>query len=315
MTFDDVFQGHPSIVVFFYTRCDNPLKCSLTITKLGRIQQLLAERGLAAQVQTAAITYDPAFDLPHRLRTYGARRGVRLGEGHRMLRAVGGVGPLRRHFKLGVNFIESLVNRHRIEAYVLDVKGHIAFSFERLRWDEREVVERAIDVMGKVMADVSEGPAGPPPRFARRTIGSLTVGTLAAVGWAFFPKCPVCWSGYLSAVGIAGLERIPYSPSLQPLLLAIMIVNLAGAWLRAYSTGRRAGASLATAGVLAIGLSIVGWLNVASWGVALVVGGSALNTLSPCIRQPHADDGYFPGGAASGRVGIEPFDSTSRRAM
>src|SRR5215475_886491 len=41
ITFREFFLGHPSLVVFFYTRCDNPQKCSLTITKLARFQKLL----------------------------------------------------------------------------------------------------------------------------------------------------------------------------------------------------------------------------------------------------------------------------------
>ncbi len=68
ITYGEFFRGQPSIVVFFYTRCDNPQKCSLTVSKLARVQQQLAERGLADQVRTAAITYDPGFDLPERLR-------------------------------------------------------------------------------------------------------------------------------------------------------------------------------------------------------------------------------------------------------
>ena len=147
ITFKEFFRGHPSIVVFFYTRCDNPLKCSLTVTKLARIQKLLEARGLADQIHTAAITYDPAFDLPERLRGYGQNRGVRMDARHRMLRATDGVNALRSHFKLGVNFIESLVNRHRIEAYILDAEGRIAASFERIHWDEQQVVDRAIEVL------------------------------------------------------------------------------------------------------------------------------------------------------------------------
>lgn len=147
ITFEKFFKGHPSIVVFFYTRCDNPLKCSLTVTKLANVQKLLEARGMADQIHTAAITYDPAFDLPHRLRGYGQNRGVRLDARHRMLRTFDGLDALRDHFKLGVNFIESLVNRHRIEAYVLDAEGRIAASFERIHWDEQEVVDRAIEVL------------------------------------------------------------------------------------------------------------------------------------------------------------------------
>jgi cytochrome oxidase Cu insertion factor (SCO1/SenC/PrrC family) len=149
IAFKAFFHGQPSIVVFFYTRCDNPLKCSLTISKLGRVQQMLAAQGLAARIRTAAITYDPAFDVPERLRVYGQDRGVRLDAGHRMLRTVGDNGneTLRRYFELGVNFVESLVNRHRIEVYVLDTEGRIAALFERLHWDEAEVVARAIEVL------------------------------------------------------------------------------------------------------------------------------------------------------------------------
>ena len=75
---------------------------------------------------------------------------------------------------------------------------------------------------------------------------------------AFFPKCPVCWAGYLSVFGIAGLERIPYSPWLQPVLVAAMLINLASVWLRERSTGRMRGFYLAGAGALAIVVSKAG---------------------------------------------------------
>jgi protein SCO1/2 len=159
VSFDKFFKGHPSIVVFFYTRCDNPLKCSLTVTKLANIQKLLGKRGLADQINTAAITYDPAFDLPERLRGYGSNRGLRLDARHRMLRSIDGLDRLRRHFNLGVNFIESLVNRHRVEAYVLDADGRIAACFERIHWDEQQVVDRAIEMLneksGETRSDTS----------------------------------------------------------------------------------------------------------------------------------------------------------------
>jgi protein SCO1 len=147
VTFKEFFHGHPSVVVFFYTRCDNPLKCSLTVAKLARVQILLEAQGFGDQIRTAAITYDPAFDLPQRLRNYGRDRGVRMDAHHRMLRTTDPFDGLCRHFGLGVNFIESLVNRHRIEAYILDTEGRIAVSFERIHWDERHVVARAIEVL------------------------------------------------------------------------------------------------------------------------------------------------------------------------
>jgi protein SCO1/2 len=147
IVFQEFFQGQPSIVVFFYTRCDNPMKCSLTIAKLARVQKILEAQGLADRIRTAAITYDPAFDLPERLRVYGQDRGVRMDAGHRMLRVTDDNDVLRRHFALGVNFIESLVNRHRIEVYILDAKGRIAACFERIHWDAEQVVARAVEML------------------------------------------------------------------------------------------------------------------------------------------------------------------------
>jgi len=304
ITFKELFRGHPSIVVFFYTRCDNPLKCSLTITKLARIQKLLETQGLADQIYTAAITYDPAYDLPRRLRGYGQDRGVCLDARNRMLRATEGLDTLRRHFKLGVNFIESLVNRHRLEVYILDAEGRIAASFERIHWDEQQVVACATEVLSEPPA-LAGGPyeeaalaGGPYPLklagyFRETTPAKLhpnkrrkpappIFGTLASLGVAFFPKCPVCWAGYMSMFGIASLGQVPYSPWLQPVLVIVMLINLASVWIRGRSTGRMSPFYLVSAGALAIVISKrgLGLEKVAVWGVALTFAGSMLSALS-----------------------------------
>jgi len=39
------------------------------------------------------------------------------------------------------------VNRHRIEVYILDAEGRIAGSFERIHWDEGQVVTRAVEML------------------------------------------------------------------------------------------------------------------------------------------------------------------------
>jgi protein SCO1/2 len=265
--FEDVFRGHPTIVVFFYTRCDNPLKCTLSISKLGRVQKLLQERGLADRIHTAAITYDPAFDLPARMRSYGERRGLSLDTGNRMLRTVEGTASLRRHFKLGVNFVESVVNRHRIEAYVLDAKGRIAYSFGRLQWEEADVVDRAVTVLDSADARGKSGSA------------STAFGAMASIGLAVFPKCPVCWAAYLSMLGVAGLQHIPYAPWIEPLLAAGALVNLASVWLRTRTTHRMTGAWMVTAGVALIGLSRFGWVT-SGLGVAATLAGSLVSALS-----------------------------------
>lgn len=143
LTYAGFFCQKPSIVVFFYTRCNNPNKCSLTITKLGRLQRLIQEKGLDSQLKTAAITYDPAYDLPARLKIYGLNRSVEFNEDHRFLRSLSGLHELQDYFGLGVNFNGSIVNQHRIELFLVDSQGKIARTFARLQWDIQEVLESA----------------------------------------------------------------------------------------------------------------------------------------------------------------------------
>jgi protein SCO1/2 len=201
-----------------------------------------------------------------------------------MLRADDGPEALRKHFELGVNFIESLVNRHRIEAYVLDTEGRVAASFERIHWDEQQVVDRAAEVLKEKSVEAADEvpaiPAGPP---ARRKVVSPVLGTLASLGVAFFPKCPICWAGYMSLFGVASLQRLPYSPWLQPLLAAVMLINLASVWLRGRSTGRMSGFYLVSAGALAILVLKMGlgWEMGAALGVALTLAGSLWSALGP----------------------------------
>lgn len=281
VAFGELFRGQVSIVVFFYTRCDNPLKCSLTIAKLARVQQRLEERGLLAQIQTAAITYDPAFDVAERLRTYGKERGLRFDERHRMLRTADGLDALRRHFQLGVNFIESLVNRHRVEAYVLDREGRVAASFQRLRWDEDELVARGVAVLRD---KEPEPPASSPPS---RRMALPFLGTLAGLAFAFFPKCAVCWAAYLSVFGIAGLSQLSYSPWLKPAFAALMLLNVASVWLRSRATRRMTGFYLVSAGALAL-LSTLqfGWKSAAVAGVVLTMAGSLVSAWRRPLLAP-----------------------------
>ena len=132
--------GRPSVVTFFYTRCMVPEKCSLTITKLARLQRKLAAEALTGRINIAAITYDPAFDLPSRMRAYGLDRGMAFNRQNRLLRAPNGLEPLQHYFDLQVGFGAATVNRHRLELFVLDRKARIAASFTRMQWDEQKIL-------------------------------------------------------------------------------------------------------------------------------------------------------------------------------
>ena len=143
LRYDELFGGKPSIAVFFYTRCPNPNKCSLTVTRLAQLQQAIVAEGLSGKLRTVAITYDPDFDVPARLRAYGSDRGVMFDDDHRIVRTRTGFAELQERFQLGVNFTGSTVNRHRIELFILDSDGDITVTFARLQWEVGEVLAHA----------------------------------------------------------------------------------------------------------------------------------------------------------------------------
>jgi protein SCO1/2 len=143
LTFAEFFHQTPSIVVFFYTRCDNPNKCSLTITKLARLQHALASVDPEGGLRLAAISYDAGFDVPSRLKAYGLNRGVVFGDNVRFFRTLSAFQTLQDYFQLGVNFGDVLVNRHTIELFILDQSGGIVEAHTRLQWDPAEILHRA----------------------------------------------------------------------------------------------------------------------------------------------------------------------------
>jgi protein SCO1 len=130
--------GQPTVLAWFYTRCTNSSKCSLTVTKLADLR-----RRAGTDVQIVAVTYDPAFDLPARLRRYGTDRGLRFGPTTRMVRAVAGHELLRAHFALRVGYVGSVVNRHGIELFLLDHDGAVRRTWSRVQWDPDEVLADA----------------------------------------------------------------------------------------------------------------------------------------------------------------------------
>jgi protein SCO1/2 len=157
LSFGDFFLGRPSVLTFFYTRCMNPNKCSLTITKLARLQERICDQGMQSRISVAAVTYDPAFDLPNRLRAYGADRGMSFDERNRLLRTTGAFEPFQRWLDLGVGYGSTTVNQHRLDIVILDEAGQPRASVTRAQWDEGDVL-RAV----RAAMEVPDGstPAG-----------------------------------------------------------------------------------------------------------------------------------------------------------
>ena len=150
-SYGEFFRGRPSIVTFFYTRCMNPQKCSLTVSKLAALQRQLAATDLGSRINVAAISYDPAYDQARRLQIYGMERGFRFDERNQFIRTVDSFAPIQAKFNLGVGFGAATVNRHSLDLLVLDAEGEAVRDFRRIQWSEAEVVRAVKEVVASPM--------------------------------------------------------------------------------------------------------------------------------------------------------------------
>ncbi len=143
-TFAALTLGRPTVLTFFYTRCENPNKCALTIAKLGDLQRWLSERRRPDAVRILALTYDPEFDRPERLRRYALDRGLQPGPTVTLGRLPDAHGAMREHLQLRVGRGGATVNRHAVEVFTLAPDGSVVGVQERRDWDPATVGAAAL---------------------------------------------------------------------------------------------------------------------------------------------------------------------------
>jgi cytochrome oxidase Cu insertion factor (SCO1/SenC/PrrC family) len=117
---DQLLVGRTTLMAFFYTRCMNPNKCSLTITRLGRAAVHASEHSTYQALQVIAVTYDGEHDEPSRLLAYGSDRNYPFGDNVRMVRFVSGWNSFRHELDLQVGYGGLTVNNHARELFLID---------------------------------------------------------------------------------------------------------------------------------------------------------------------------------------------------
>lgn len=216
----ELIKEKVNLIAFFYTRCDNPLKCSLTITKLADLQRKLATTSWGNKVNLLAISYDSFYDLPYRMKKYGEARGMMLNEQARMCRVLPDISSLSNYLDLGVNYTGEVVNRHTIELYLLDDKAQIVKRFSRRQIDNSRIMADLEDIIVKQQPKVAQW-------FSNL---KYMANSAASVVWPvmvlLLPKCPFCFAAYFSVLGIASMQVMPYFKYIFPILLCAMAINI-----------------------------------------------------------------------------------------
>lgn len=108
-----------NLIAFFYTRCMNPAKCSLTISRLADVARLAVAHSYGPNLNVLGISYDPDFDSPSRLYVFGRDRGFPFGDDARLTRCIAGWASTRRMFDLQVGYNDATVNAHARELFLV----------------------------------------------------------------------------------------------------------------------------------------------------------------------------------------------------
>ena len=111
----ELLRRRTSLIAFFYTRCMNPAKCSLTVTRLAGLARELH----ALDLNLLGFSYDGAYDTPPRLTAYGRDRGFPFGERARLIRCRSGWKGVRAGFGLKVGYGQASVNDHARELFLV----------------------------------------------------------------------------------------------------------------------------------------------------------------------------------------------------
>ncbi|MBC7912842.1 MAG: SCO family protein [Pyrinomonadaceae bacterium] len=140
--------GKPFALTFFYTRCDNPNKCSATIEHFARLQQSLRKEGLGNKVDLFGITLEPSYDIPIQLSAYGKDRGMDFDDNSKFL-TIGNMEHEGLISDLGVlvSYGKGLVNNHGSQLYIFDKKGRVAKIYDNRVWEDQSVIEDFADLL------------------------------------------------------------------------------------------------------------------------------------------------------------------------
>lgn len=269
--YTEFFSGIPSLIIFFYTRCDNPNRCSLNISRMGHLQEALKKEGLYGKVKIAAITYDPDYDLPMRMKPYCTSRGFMLDEHCRCFRIDEGMDILLAHLKPGVNYNGSILNHHTSELFLLDGEGKAVERMPGIEWNIQKIIAKLKPRPDKNKIHGSS---------IKSKLSSFAGLVLSAIV-AFFPKCPLCLAAYLSLFGITQYEFFRFREWMLPLFIALLLVNLFSLFLMSRRRQWFLSFYLSLAGACCIIMAVLFPLTkfVTFSGIILIISGSLLNGL------------------------------------
>lgn len=142
------YRGKSLALTFIYTRCPDPTQCSLMSSNFAAIdKELTKEPTVANKTHLLSITFDPEYDTPQVIRSYGASHTGRYSdEGFKhwefatgTAEQVKGVAEYFgvRSFKDSTTGKEELI--HSLRTAVIDPQGKLVKLYRGNEWKPTEI--------------------------------------------------------------------------------------------------------------------------------------------------------------------------------
>jgi protein SCO1 len=140
-------RGRVVAVTFIYTRCPLPDYCPRMISNLQAIERRFAVR-VGTDLELAAITFDPQYDTPERMKAYAQAFKADRPGWHFLTGPVADVERVCSH--LGVEFYpeEGLIT-HTLQTAIIDREGRLAASVEGKDYSPKQLTDLVAEALQK----------------------------------------------------------------------------------------------------------------------------------------------------------------------
>lgn len=132
-------RGNAFVLNFIFTRCKVATMCPASTTRMSELQELSRSEKLE-NVHFVTVTFDPEFDSPGIMRSYGKNYGLENENFHLLTSTQETVDDLLRLFGILTMEEDGTIN-HTMATLLVDANGRIAFRKEGSKWTTDEFLK------------------------------------------------------------------------------------------------------------------------------------------------------------------------------
>lgn len=134
-------RGKAFVLNFIFTRCKVATMCPASTKRMSELQEISRE-GDMENLHFVTVTFDPEFDSPGIMRSYGKNYDLENDNFHLLTSNQETVDDLLRLFGILTVEEDGTIN-HTMATLLIDANGRIAFRKEGSKWTVDEFLEKA----------------------------------------------------------------------------------------------------------------------------------------------------------------------------